>query len=117
MAYLVELTERVRQALAHVPGVKEKRMFGGVAFMVNGKMAVTVGDHKDHQMMVRVDPAEYPRAVQRKGAQPARMRGREIRGYVFLRQEAVGTKRQLDSWVGLALRFNTQAERIGSRRR
>lgn len=110
MAYLPELTQRVRQALAHVPDVKERRMFGGIAFMVNGRMCITVGDHKDHQMMVRVDPAVYPKAVQRKGAQPAKMRGREIKGYVFLRQEAVRTTRQLGSWVGLALRFNARAE-------
>lgn len=111
MAYLPDLTERVRQALAHAPGVTEKRMFGGIAFMVNGKMCVTVGDHKDHQMMVRVDPAVYPKAVQRKGAQRARMRGREIKGYVFLRDEAVRTTRQLGSWVDLALDFNVRARK------
>ncbi len=111
MAYLPDLTERVRQALAHAPGVTEKRMFGGIAFMVNGKMCVTVGDHKDHQMMVRVDPAVYPKAVQRKGAHRARMRGREIKGYVFLRDEAVRTTRQLGSWVDLALDFNVRARK------
>lgn len=106
MTELHDLTDRVRRALAHQPAVTEKRMFGGVAFMVNGKMCVTVGDHADHQMMVRIDPAAMQRALARKGASPARMRGRAIKGYVFLVQEAVTTKRDLDRWVRLALDYN-----------
>lgn len=111
MAEKRTLLERVRATLAPVRNVKEKRMFGSVAFMVNDKMCVTVGDHKDHQMMVRIDPAAYERALARKGARPAVMRGREYRGYVFLVEEGVRTQRELDSWVGLALDFNRKAKR------
>ncbi len=106
MTEIQNLTDRVRRALAHHPNVTEKRMFGGIAFMVNGKMCVTVGDHVDHQMMVRIDPTMMQRALAKKGASPARMRGRAIKGYVFLLEEAVATKRDLDGWVRLALDFN-----------
>lgn len=108
MAYNHELTEQVRQALADIPDVKEKKMFGSIAFMVNGKLCVGVGDHEDHQMMVRVGPDVYDRALQKRGAQPAVMRGREIKGYVFLVEEGVETKEDLDYWIGLALDFNKE---------
>ncbi len=106
MPELQDLTDRVRRALAHLPDVTEKRMFGGIAFMVNGKMCLTAGDHADHQMMVRIDPTAMQRALAKKGASPAKMRGRAIRGYVFLVEEAVKTKRDLDGWVRLALDYN-----------
>lgn len=108
------LIERVREALAGLPDVKEKRMFGGVAFMVNDKMCVTVGNHEDHQMMVRVGPAAYESAIQKTGARPAIMGGRTYKGYVFLVAAAVQTKRQLSNWVALALDFNRQL--TGARR-
>lgn len=106
MAYNQELTERVRQALAHVPSVEEKKMFGSIGFMVNGKLCMGVGDHEDHQMMIRVGPDAYEEALKRKGAGPAIMRGRERKGYVFLLAEAVKSDKDLNYWVGLALDFN-----------
>lgn len=122
MTELQHLTDRVRRALANHPNVAEKRMFGGIAFMVNGKMCITVGDHADHQMMVRIDPAAMQRALAKKGASPARMRGRTIKGYIFLVEEAVTNKRDLDGWVRLALDYNAtlttrdQATRSTTRR-
>lgn len=80
--------------------------------MVNGNMCVTVNDRKDHQMMVRVDPNAYEKALKRKGARPAIMRGREFKGYVFLAEEGVKTKMDLDYWVGLALDFNKQVKTL-----
>lgn len=109
MAYNQQLTDQVRQRLAHVPNLEVKKMFGSITFMVNEKLCITVGDHTDHQMMVRVDPAEYEHAVQRKGAQPAIMRGREMKGYVFIVEDGVATGEDLDYWVGLALDFNQRA--------
>lgn len=122
MTELPHLTDRVRRALAHHANVTEKRMFGGIAFMVNGKMCVTVGDHVDHQMMVRIDPAAMQLALAKKGASAAKMRGRAIKGYVFLLEEAVTTKRDLDGWVRLALDYNAtltprdRATRLTTRR-
>ncbi|HSX32786.1 MAG TPA: TfoX/Sxy family protein [Candidatus Saccharimonadales bacterium] len=106
MAYNEELTERVRRLLAHLPNVQEKKMFGSIGFMVNGKLCLGVGDHADHNMMVRVGPDQYEEALRRPGATPAIMRGREHPGYVFLVRSAVATQQDLEYWVGLALEYN-----------
>lgn len=106
MAYNEVLTQRVRELLAHEPDVKEKKMFGSIGFMVNGKLCIGVGDHPDHNMMVRVGPEKYEQALGRPGAAPAIMRGREHPGYVFLVNEAVASQEDLAYWVGLALEYN-----------
>jgi TfoX/Sxy family transcriptional regulator of competence genes len=106
MAYNEKLTQRVRELLAHTPNVEEKKMFGSVGFIINGKLCIGVGDHVDHNMMVRVGPEEYEQALRKKGALPAIMRGREMKGYVFLVNEAFETEKDLKYWVDLALQFN-----------
>lgn len=106
MAYNLEHTEQVRHRLAHIPDIAEKKMFGSIGFIVNGKLSIGVGDHPDHNMMVRVGPEKYEEALQRKGALPAIMRGREMKGYVFLVNEALMTEDDLDYWVDLALGYN-----------
>ena len=106
MAYNEALTERVRILLAHIPNVEEKKMFGSIGFMIDGKLALGVGDHDDHIMMVRVGPENYKEALQRKGAAPAIMRGRERPGYVFLLPGAVTSSDDLQGWVDLALSYN-----------
>lgn len=98
-----DLVSRVRAALAGVPDVAEKRMFGGHAFMVRGKMCVTA---RAERIMVRVDPALHDSLVTRKGARTTVMGGREYRGYIQVEAEAVSTKRALQSWVDVALRHN-----------
>ncbi len=106
MVYNPKLTERVRQALADVPNVEERKMFGSIGFKVGGKLCLGVGDHEDHLMMVRVGPDAYKQALAKPGAGPAIMRDRERQGYVFLTSEAVKTESDLNYWVGLALSFN-----------
>lgn len=106
MAYNEVLTDRVRELLAHIPDVEEKKMFGSIGFMVNGKLTLGVGDHDDHIMMVRVGRERYEEALQEKGAAPAIMRGREQKGYVFLQNEAVKSPSDLKKWVELALAYN-----------
>lgn len=108
MAYNLERTEQVRQRLAHIPNVVEKKMFGSIGFIVNGKLCIGVGDHVDHNMMVRVGPEKYDEALRRVGATPAIMRGREMKGYVFLTEEALADEPGLDYWVELALDYNKQ---------
>lgn len=103
MAYDKEVTERVRKELAHVPNVEEKKMYGGIVFMVNDKMCVTVGGHEADVVMVRVGKEAYPAALKRKGAKPTIMNGREIKGYIDLGSEG---QKNLKSWVKLALAFN-----------
>jgi TfoX/Sxy family transcriptional regulator of competence genes len=97
------LVERVRVALADVPGVKEKKMFGSLAFMVRGKMCVTA---RAERIMCRIDPAGHDAAIKRAGARTVVMKGRPYRGYVYVDAEAVSTKRDLTYWVALALRYN-----------
>ncbi|HTH72265.1 MAG TPA: TfoX/Sxy family protein [Candidatus Pristimantibacillus sp.] len=106
MAYNEELTDRVRELLAHAPRVEEKKMFGSVGFMVNGKLCIGVGDHADHIMMVRVGPQKYAEALQHPGAAPAVMRGREQPGYIFLVNQAIASPQDLKYWVNLALAYN-----------
>ena len=106
MAYNQKRTEQVRQALSHLPDVQEKKMFGSIGFIVNGKLCIGVGDHKDHIMMVRVGPDAYEEVLGKPGANPAIMRGREHPGYIFLTEEAVGTQADMEYWVELAIKYN-----------
>jgi TfoX/Sxy family transcriptional regulator of competence genes len=93
---------RVRSALADVPSVREVRMFGGTAFMVNGHMTVAVSPRG---LLVRVGPEEHDKAVKQSGARPMEMRGRVMTGYVYV--DPVPTDaRTVYSWVQTALRHN-----------
>lgn len=97
------LVERVRAMLSGVRGVEEKRMFGGHAFMVRGKMCVTA---RPQRIMCRIDPAIHDDAVKRKGCRTMVMKGRPYRGYVHVDAEAVETDAALKTWVDLALAYN-----------
>jgi len=82
-------------------------MFGGMTFMVEGKMCVSVG--KD-RIMCRIDPAIHEAALERPGCRTVVMKGREYRGFVYVDREAVRTKGGLDYWVDLALDYNSKAK-------
>ena len=112
MAPREPLAERVRAALAHIPRVAEKKMFGGITFMVKGKMCISAGDDR---LMCRIDPELHETAITRRGVRTVRMKGRAYRGFVYVREEAVASKRDLDYWVRLCLDFNKHAK--SSRRR
>jgi len=101
------LTERVRAALEHIPRVGERKMFGGITFMVNGKMCISAGHNR---LMCRIDPDLHDTAITRRGARTVKMKGRAYRGFVYVREEAVASKRDLDYWVRLCLAFNKQAK-------
>lgn len=106
MAYNEALTERVRELLVGIPNVEERKMFGSIGFIVNGKLCLGVGNHADHIMMVRVGIQKYEEALRRKGAAPAIMRGRERKDYIFLLSEAIEAPSDLKVWVDLALEYN-----------
>ncbi|MCO7219178.1 TfoX/Sxy family protein [Klenkia sp. PcliD-1-E] len=82
MAYDLELAERVRTALADVPDLAEKRMFGGLAFLVGGSMALAVSGNGG--LMVRCDPALADELVTRDGVARMVMQGRELAGWVLV---------------------------------
>jgi len=107
MAYNEKLTARIREALAHLPDVEEKRMFRGVTFMVNGKMCISAGDDK---IMCRIDPSLHDEVLKRKCCATVTMKGREYKGYVYVSEEGIKTKKDLGYWVQLALEFNKLAK-------
>ena len=96
MAYDEELAERIRTLLAG-QAVTEKKMFGGLAFLVGGNMAVAASGQGG--VLVRVDPAESDRLVATTNARPMEMRGREMRGWLRVDTADVRTKAQLAKWV------------------
>jgi TfoX/Sxy family transcriptional regulator of competence genes len=98
------LTDRVKAALGRISDVEQKRMFGGITFMVRGKMCVSVHPER---IMCRIDPTLHDVALQREGCRTVVMKGRPYRGYVNVDAEAVRSKRDLDYWIGLALDYNT----------
>ena len=108
------LTERVRAALAPIARVTEKKMFGGITFMVNGKMCISVGKRR---LMCRIDPVLHDKMVARKGVQAVRMKGRVYRGFVHVDQDAVASKRSLMSWMRLCLDFNQRTRSSRARKR
>ena len=108
------LTDRVRSALAHIPRVEEKKMFGGITFMVNGKMCISVGHNR---LMCRIDPALHETATQRKGARTVKMKGREYKGFVYVHEEGIKSKKDFDYWVRLSLDFNKRAKSSRKRKR
>jgi TfoX/Sxy family transcriptional regulator of competence genes len=97
MAYDEDLADRIRELTAGEPGLTEKKMFGGVAFLVGGNMAVSASGQGG--LMVRVDPEESARLVADTGARLVVMRGRSMRGWLRVDSENLRTKRTLATWV------------------
>jgi len=97
MAYDEDLADRIRELLGPQKGVEEKRMFGGLAFLINGNMSVAVSGRGG--LMVRVPPDETEKLLARDHVEPMVMAGRETRGWLRVRSDGVKTKRQLQSWV------------------
>src|SRR2546423_832407 len=107
MAYNEKLAGRVREALADLPKVEEKKMFRGVTFMVNGKMCISVsGD----DLMLRFDPEKQEEMAEKKGVRPMIMKGRTYNGYIYVSEEGFKNKKDFDRWVALALDFNKKAK-------
>jgi TfoX/Sxy family transcriptional regulator of competence genes len=107
MSYNENLAERIRKALAHLGNVKEKKMFGGLAFMVDDKMCITAGDNR---IMCRVDPILHEDLIHNKGCRTVIMRGREYKGYIHVDEESINSKKDFDHWIALALDFNKRAK-------
>lgn len=108
MAYNEKLADQVREliSLTHKQ-VEEKRMFGGLCFMVNDKMCVGV---ESERLMVRLDPAVYEEELEKEGCTPMDFTGKVMKGYVFVDIEALNTKKKLAYWIELALQFNKIAK-------
>ena len=92
-----DLANRIRELLADEDGVDEQRMFGGLAFLVGGHMAVAASGRGG--LMVRVDPEQADELLEKPHAEPFEMRGRPVRGWLRVAADGVRTKRQLEPWV------------------
>lgn len=106
MTYRKELADRVREALAAKPSVREVKMFGGLSFMVNERMVVSV--RSDGDLLVRADPERTDELLTAKGARPAEMgAGRAMnKGWISVGKEAVATDEDFDFWIGVALDYH-----------
>ena len=91
---------RIRRLVAHHTDVTEQRMFGGLAFLIHGHMAVAVSGRGE--LLVRVDPDERDALVAVDGARPMEMRGRPMRGWVEVDREGIVTDADLARWVEVA---------------
>lgn len=108
MAYNEQMADRVRELIvATTNKVEEKKMFGGLCFLVDGKICVGV---KPSSILVRIDPAIFEEALEKEGCEPMVHSGRPMKGYVFVDGTVLVTRKQLEYWVNLALDFNKFAK-------
>lgn len=103
MAYDEDLADRIRELIGNQSGVTEKKMFGGLAFLIGGNMAVAASGQGG--VMVRVDPAQSDKLVASTNARTAEMRGRPMPGWLRVADEHLRTKRQLAKWVQLGTAY------------
>jgi TfoX/Sxy family transcriptional regulator of competence genes len=97
MAYDEDLADRIRELVATEKGLTEQKMFGGLAFLIGGNMAVAASGQGG--ILVRVDPAASAKLVSSTNAEPMVMRGRAMDGWLRVDAEHVREKRQLAAWV------------------
>ncbi|KPM49139.1 TfoX/Sxy family protein [Jiulongibacter sediminis] len=107
MAYNEELAQRIRERLENVENVEEKKMMGGLAFMVNDKMCV--GVIKD-EMMCRIDPVDIPNALERPGSRPMDFTGRPMKSFIQVDEIGLQKNADFDFWINLCLDFNPRAK-------
>lgn len=108
MAYNEKLADRVRELILLVTeNIEEKKMFGGLCFMVDGKMCVGV---ETSRLMVRFDPSKTSGVMEKEGCHPMDFTGKVMKGYAFVDIAFLNTKKQLKYWIDLALEYNKIAK-------
>ena len=108
MAYNEKLADMTRELIAQThKNVEEKAMFGGLCFMVNDKMCVGVNKGR---LMVRFDPAKNDEVMEKEGARPMEFTNRTMKGFAFVDENVLPTKKKLEYWIKLALEFNKDAK-------
>jgi TfoX/Sxy family transcriptional regulator of competence genes len=103
VAYDEDLANRIRELLGAEQGVIEKRMFGGLSFLIGGHMSVSISGRGG--LLLRCDPAETEALRAKPHAGPFEMRGRVMEGWLRVAPEGVKTKRQLERWVARGVAF------------
>ena len=107
MAYDEGLAERIRTVLLDTPGTEEKKMFGGIAFMLRDYMFCGV---VDDTLMARVGSDNQPQALTQPHVRPMDFTGRPMKGYVFVTPEGFDSDDQLAAWIRMMFAFNPQAK-------
>ncbi|MFM9908246.1 MAG: TfoX/Sxy family protein [Chitinophagaceae bacterium] len=108
MAFNEKLADRTRAIIAQThKKVEEKKMFGGLCFMVNDKMCVGV---EKERLMLRIDPEIYHMVIEKEGCIPMNFTGKIMKGFVFVNQDVLNTQKKLDYWIQLALAYNKIAK-------
>jgi TfoX/Sxy family transcriptional regulator of competence genes len=103
MAYDEALAERIREQIAAERGLSQKKMFGGLAFLIGGNMAIAASGQGG--ILVRVDPKQSEKLVSSAGASVAVMGGRTMRGWLRVDANHVRTKAQLTKWVKIGTEY------------
>jgi len=103
VAYDEKLAERIRSLIANEPDVGEQKMFGGLAFLIGGNMAVAASGQGG--LMVRVDPAKGETLIAKSHARPMEMRGRSMSGWLRLDSDDVRQKRELSKWIDIGVSY------------
>jgi TfoX N-terminal domain len=103
VAYDEELAQRIRDLVGGESGLTEQKMFGGLAFLIGGNMAIAASGQGG--VLVRVDPEQSDKLVSRTNAYVMEMRGREMAGWLRVDAGDVRTKRELAKWVGLGVTY------------
>jgi len=103
MPYDEELASRIRELVGDEPGLTEQKMFGGLAFLIGGNMAIAASG--EGGILVRVDPEQSDGLVETTPARAMEMRGREMRGWLRVATDEVETKRELAKWADLGTAY------------
>jgi TfoX/Sxy family transcriptional regulator of competence genes len=103
VAYDEDLANRIRELVGTERGVTEQRMFGGLAFLIDGNMSVSASGRGG--LMIRVDPSETDAMLKKPYAHPMVMRGRAMEGWLRVDAEGVRTRRQLERWVARGVAY------------
>jgi len=107
MPYNEKLAARIREALAGQRKVEEKKMFRGLTFMVNGKMCVAVSGE---EMMCRFDPKLQDEIAEKRGFRTMIMGGREYKGFGYVSEDGIKSKKDFEFWINLCVAYNKVAK-------
>jgi TfoX/Sxy family transcriptional regulator of competence genes len=109
MSYDTKLADRIREYLVAFPGLKieEKKMFSGLAFMVNDKMCINVSHDR---LMCRIDPGLQEEVSEKPGYEPMTMKGKELTGYCYVEPIGFKAKKDFEYWLNLCLDYNSRAK-------
>lgn len=114
MAYNEHLANRVRKTLVRKRNVVEKKMMGGLTFMVNDKMCIGI---LQDDLMLRIDPNVYELALEQRGCREMNFTGRPMKGFVFVSEDGCRKAKDFDYWINLALEYNKKAKSYRKRKK